>query len=302
MILKTNLRAFVIYIFTFYFSIAISKSQESDSVVSNDKPAPRLWVVGDGTIRKAINGENSLPVNTSVGVIYSRDFLSGKKQSFIKNIKSINVEAYINVASTADTIKAILDTNGNVTNAREFGSYVSFPVGAKQSASLYIQGLFDNKNFNDFENVVLGGGYVFKTYFSNRVWKLNNDSSIQVSCLSLKLATFHEFLPFEYSDNGDYSIYLSILSFSMRSIGGDIVDKKGNYTTRFIGTKQSTYLGWEPFFGFKLKNIRAEFSFPMFVVLNGKSIPGLSGGQFTATMSFTGGFPVALSNSKQRKN
>jgi len=36
----------------------------------------------------------------------------------------------------------------------------------------------------------------------------------------------------------------------------------------------------------------------MFVVVDGKSIPGFSVGQFTATISFTGGFPVALKKSK----
>ena len=283
------------------FSINICIAQKNDSSEiqkDNDYSAPRLWVVGDGTIKKAINGDKNIPVNTSIGVIFSRNFPKGKNQAFVKNIRNFNCEAYINVASTADTLIAKLDTNNVITNSREFGSYVSFPVGSKQSASVLIQGLFDNSDFNKFENLILGGGYVFKTCFSNRVWKLNKDSTIQVSCLSVKAATFYEFLPFEYSDNGDYSIYLSMLSFSMRSIGGDIVDKNGDYTNKFIGTKQNTYLGWEPFFGFKLKNLRAEFSYPMFVVLNGKSIPGLSGGQFTATVSFTGGFPVALKKNR----
>ena len=289
----------IISLITIFFSINICTAQKNDSSEiqkDTDYYAPRLWVVGDGTVTKAINGEKSIPVNTSVGVIFSKNFARRGKQSFVENIRNLNCEAYISVASTADTLVAEIDTNNSysITNSREFGSYVSFPVGSKQSASVLIQGLFDNRGFNGFKNVVFGGGYVFKTCFSNRVWKLNNDSSIQVSCLSVKAATFHEFLPYEYSDNGDYSIYLSVLSFSMRAIGGDIVDSRGAYINRFIGTNQNTYLGWEPFFGFKLKNLRAEFSYPMFVVVNGKSIPGLSGGQFTATVSFTGGFPVAL--------
>jgi len=293
--MKKNLLSFVMVL----FSTNVCLAQKVDSVEMQkniDYYAPRLWVVGDGTVTKAINGEKSVPVNTSVGVIFSKNFARGGKQSFVVDIRNLNCEAYISVASTADTIVAEIDTNNNysITNSREFGSYVSFPVGSKQSASVLIQGLFDNRNFNGLQNIFLGGGYAFKTFFSNRVWKLNNDSSIQVSCLSVKAATFHELLPYGYSDNGDYSIYVSVLSVSMRAIGGDIVNSSGTYVNRFIGTNQNTYLGWEPFFGFKLKNLRAEFSYPMFVVLGGKSIPGLSGGQFTATVSFTGGFPVAL--------
>jgi hypothetical protein len=229
-----------------------------------------------------------------------KDFDIDKK--FNRFFESLDMEAYINVASSVDSLEAILD-EGNVTNTRLFGNYVLNPVSSKQS-------VFINSNvyFNPEVLWVRGAwipklvsGANFRVNASNVLWSLIEDDNVNsryAGALNLRFGLFHEFLPNDKirddKNRRKYSVRLGI-NYTFRELTGDISSPTNDsIRSQFLGTTDTSFSGIEPSFSFRLNNIIAEFSMPMIGGAGRDDIDGLTDTQFLFSIRFVGGFSIKV--------
>lgn len=262
-----------------------------------------LDFVGTGDLQKSITEGSGIQANTSLGALYEK--YGGDK----KFIQSFSLEALINVATTADTIQAKFNPNGDLINSRNFGTYILNPVSAKQSFFLNWNTHFgskvpDREILNKATKVI--SGINLRVISSNNLWNYADTTIANVSALSFRFGFFHEFIPDNYriessgEDKGKqkYSITWGV-SYSFRGIYGDI--KSSSYDglrETFLGSKQVRFNGIETNFCIRLKNIRAEFQIPIF---NGsKSVQGLTNTQFLFSIKFIGGIPLRIEKNEER--
>lgn len=264
--------------------------------------------VGTGDLQQSISKDDELKGNTGLGVIFER--ITKEQDKY----ESFEVESFINIASTSDTIEGTL-AGTDVENMRAFGNYILNPVSRKRSlfinSNFYLKG-DSSEPFYAWKNLV--SGFHCRIIASSNVWTLTDEQNISTSsnlgAFSSRIGIFHEIVPFNYrmkknTENGDplrrdISIFLGI-NYTRRRIFGDITNEKNKAIREMIlgQNAKKTYSGMEFNFGFRLNNIRAEFQMP--ILFNGKdlsSVDGLTNTQFLFSIKFVGGFELKL-NKKQ---
>lgn len=230
---------------------------------------------------------------------------------FKRFFESLDMEAYINVASSVDSLEAETDTLNNVINKRLFGNYVLNPVSSRQSVFINTDVYFNP------ELLWVRGGWItqwisganVRINASNTLWSLDNDEvndSRFAGAFNFRFGLFHEFLPNDKIRNKDgrrrYSVRLG-LNYTFREIAGDISsDTNSQIRNNFLGTTDTSFSGFEPSFGFRLNNIIAEFSVPMIGGSEREDILGLTDTQFLFSIRFVGGFSIKLDDKAQSTN
>lgn len=264
-------------------------------LVSNDmrKGKVDLNFVGDANIESSLNSGSDIAANTGIGLSLDR-FWFCETNIF----RSFDLNLSINVASTTDTIFAEVNSLGEVTNQRDFGSYLLTPRSTKQSATLS-----GSVYFNDFESDERDkkifkyiSGFMFEATGSNSNWVLES-SNINLAALAVKLGIFHEFIPDRIRYHDGYSIILG-LSRSWRTVLGDLNFESFKDTKlKLLNTDRTSFGGYEFTSKFRFKNVVAQVSIP---ILGGSEVPGLTGSQFITSISFVGGFPLKLNEVKKQ--
>lgn len=288
----------------------------SHSIVKNKKKLPpfnmimspptddKVYIdfVGSGDIQKSISEGKDINANTGLGIIFER--FNGYK----KIIQSFELEAVINIATTADSINSTI-TNNIIQNQRDFGTYILNPISAKQALFInsniyfgYPSGSSVTNGFNKVAQVISGINLRFIS--SNSVWKYS-DSSKNLGALAFRIGLFHEFIPDNYRLSGKgtpdegrskYSLFFGVYR-TYRGIFGDIKSKNNSFfRNKILGSEQTSFKGTEMNFGFRLNNLRAEFQMPLLKEKD-KSIEGLTNTQFLFSVRFIGGFSLKLNKS-----
>jgi hypothetical protein len=265
--------------------------------------------VGAGDIQKSFSQGDQINANTGLGIIFER--YAGPE----KVVQSLEMEAVINIATTADTITAEMDATKGYTNQSDFGTYILNPVSAKQS--LYLNsnvyfGFLDsstNKSWTDlnsfakFSSIV--SGLNFRVISSNNTW-VYQDTASNLGAISLRMGIFHEFIPDNYrltkeEKRSKYSFVFGV-NYSFRGIIGDITSEKNNdLRKKILGTGQTSFNGLEFNLGFRLNNLRAEFQMPILKPRDG-SVDGLTNTQFIFSIKFVGGFPLKIESNTGQNN
>lgn len=266
--------------------------------------------VGSGDIQKAISGGQQLNANTGAGIIFER------YRGLYSWFQSLEAEISINIATTSDTIKANVVNKNNtdeITNQRDFGSYMINPQSGKQAiyanTNLYF-GYPTNGNFKKFSQVV--SGLNFRFIGSNNLWQYvpsttsANISNVNVGGYEVRFGIFHEFLPDNIridteTKRAKYSLFLG-LNYSLRGLVGDITSEQNRDLKRkFLGADaKDTYQGIEINTGFRLSNLRLEFNVPILGAGKSAQIPGLTNTQFLFTIRFIGGFGLELNTTSSK--
>ncbi|MDQ4141166.1 MAG: hypothetical protein M3142_11660 [Bacteroidota bacterium] len=270
-----------------------------------------IYFVGTGDIQLAYNNDKNskgIAANTGLGVLFWRIWKTGLE---------LQLDAKVNVASTVDTISALMQNNV-ITDNRLFGRYVLVPAGSGQATSINSLWYFDRgiislakwDSLSTREKLKYQiDGFEVSASASNQIWAARTkdstgiertSKSTNVSVLYLRTGIFHEFVPQELRRQKGYSIRFGT-NLIFRSIQGDI----GRHTSeveqlrkQFLLSKSTVHVGGELLLALRLKNIRAEASLPIIYARKNQSIPGLSGAQFITSISFVGGFPLNISSSR----
>lgn len=261
--------------------------------VKNDKKGlTEVYFVGAGDIQLALAEGRNIAANTGLGVIFWRIWDSNKE---------LQLETKVNVASTADTLSAS-NLNGIISGNRTFGNFILAPNATGQGT--YVNSLW----YNAFDvGDVFVDGIQISALASNHVWKLDEKTvdpttgviyskleSNNVSLVFLRVGLFHEFVPEQLRREKGYSIRFGV-NYNLRSIQGDVgqlfLDR---FRQTMIGTKKRTFHGGEFLVSLRLKNLQAEASLPFIKHRRNEPVAGLSGVQFVTSISFVGGFPLAL--------
>ncbi|WP_203258310.1 hypothetical protein [Hyunsoonleella ulvae] len=296
-------------IILFLFSTSLF-SQNPSSVPTNAPNQFHIDFVGTANLQQNINEANEgVQGSAGLGVIFERYFLKRTNNGVLKDesknkfIESIDMEAYINVASSIDSLRADVESDG-ITNQRLFGTYLLNPVSPKQS-------IFINTNIFFNPEIAWEKGSWFTKVFSganvrinasNVLWNysdgVDTNFSRNAGAISFRFGLFHEFLPNDKirddKNKRKFSVSLG-LHYGSRHIRGDISSSR-NDTTRelFLGTKDLNFSGLEPSFGFRLNNIIAEFTMPFLLGSSKTSIDGLTDTQFQFSIRFVGGFSLKV--------
>nr|WP_297788845.1 hypothetical protein [uncultured Allomuricauda sp.] len=274
--------------------------------------------VGTANLQQNISeASEEVQGSAGLGVIFERYFLERDEDGYVKTeyknrfIESLDMEAYINVASSVDSLSAEMDEAGLIIDQRKFGTYILNPVSPKQS-------IFINANvfFNpelDWQKgkwvTELFSGANVRVNASNVLWNLNDGNS-NISkyggAISFRFGLFHEFLPNnkirDDENKRKYSIRVG-LNYSSRHITGDISSESNDgLREQFLGTVDKDFSGLEPTFGFRLNNIIAEFTMPMIGGASKSDIDGLTDTQFQFAIRFVGGFSLKVEGKKENND
>lgn len=269
--------------------------------------------VGTANLQQNINQANeSIQGSAGLGVIFERYLLLRDANNELlpnyenKFLESIDMEAYINVASSIDSLRAEVEAN-QITNRRLFGTYILNPVSPKQSIFINTNLFFNVERDHWLTNIISGAN--IRINASNVLWNFN-DATSSVSryggVISFRAGLFYEFLPNnkirDDRNRRKYSVRLG-LAYSARSITGDISsDTNNDLRNRFLGTTDRHFRGFEPFFGFRLNNIIAEFTMPMLRGSSNSDIAGLTDTQFQFSIRFVGGFSLKIGGNSDDNN
>lgn len=275
-----------------------TKKTKSNFDIPSDKYKTFFDFVGTGDLQKAVSNGAPINANTGAGIIFERYRGEGLL------IQSLEIEASINIASTTDTVLGKYEKiNGvnTLTNSRDFGAFLLYPVTGKQSfyQNTLVYFGYPGK-FRPWAKVFSGFNIRFAA--SNSVWGYNltgnttDVSQINVGAFLLRAGLFHEFLPDGHRRNEDgrakYSLFLGF-NYSLRALVGDIgADKNRDLRKHFFGTDKTGFHGTEINMGFRLNNLRLEFAMPF--LNKSQQIPGLTNGQFLFTIRFIGGFGLEI--------
>lgn len=267
----------------------IVKGQEK--LNDSDSSKNELNFFGSGNIQKSLETGEKLPASTGLGVSYSHQF--GSKLLWTK-IDKLELDASINVASTVDTIVALYDNNGAITNSSKFGASILTPLNAGQAVKIGLR-----LNFKDPLLWSFIDGVKVKYVGSNRNWEVIDNGEkkvIQGTNSYFRLGLFQEFLPKEYLY--DYSINFG-LYLAYNSIKGDIGQSANDeIQSNVLGTDKNSFIGPEFALEIRLKNLRAEFGYSW--LKSDEQVPGLTGGRLLTTITFVGGFGVKLDKEKKK--
>ncbi|MEW7280210.1 hypothetical protein ABW636_16590 [Aquimarina sp. 2201CG1-2-11] len=304
------------YLF-FLTSISLFSQNSQKGTPTNAKNQFHIDFVGTANLQQNINEANEdVQGSAGLGVIFERYFLQtdekGKLKTDDKNklIESLDMEAYINVASSIDSLRAEVVSN-EIINQRLFGTYILNPVSPKQSIFI---------NTNIFFNPELEwrkGSWLTKLFSganvrinaSNVLWNLNDGTtnlSRFAGAINFRFGLFHEFLPNDMIRDDKFKRKYSVrlgLHYSSRHITGDISSESNDeLRNRFLGTKDKNFSGLEPSFGFRLNNIIAEFTMPRIGGSSKSDIEGLTDTQFQFSIRFVGGFSLKIEGKEKKSN
>lgn len=264
--------------------------------------------VGTGNLQGSLSQGDDIKGSAGLGVIYERfrgDSIKYDEELLpIKGIKSFEIEAIINVASTVDTTTVNLN-NGQITNQRDFGSYILNPFSSKQS--LFINSnVYLNPDGDYWLNQIAKyiSGLNFRVIASNSIWSTPEMGNVNLGVIAYRIGIFHEFLPDDYirtdEKKSKYSVFLG-LNMGYRGIFGDITSEANEeIRTSILGSDRTDFSGIELNFGFRLENIRAEFQMPFLSGSDKASINGLTDTQFLFTIRFVGGFSLKIDPDKKK--
>jgi hypothetical protein len=260
-------------------------------------------IVGAGDIQQTVSSGAEANASTGAGIIFERYF--GDKQTINSTrmdslFQSLEMELVINLASTADTLIANFDEEGEFLNRRDFGNFLLYPVSKKQS--MY----FNSNIYFGYPKGFVGhitrwiNGVNIRILTSNNTWNYDN-RTIEMGALSFRAGIFHDFVPDDdrLDDEGRaiFSFFAGA-NFSYRAILGDITSSRNEeFRETVLGTRQTDFRGIELNAGFRLHNIRIEVQAPIFRSMN--SVPGLTDTQFLFTIKFIGGFPIKIRSNKE---
>ena len=103
--------------------------QQYEKLTKEEKKKEIMFLdfVGNGNLQSSISQGDDIQASTGLGVIFER-FFNGNSPLF----ESFELEASINVASTVDAIEAETNDANQITNRRDFGTYVLNPLNSKQ--------------------------------------------------------------------------------------------------------------------------------------------------------------------------
>jgi len=281
--------------------LSLTTEPKSKSVSRTDTNT-RVYLdfVGSGDIQKSISEGKDINANTGIGIFYER--YNGSDE---KIIQSFELEATINIASTADSLSAQIK-NSSLQNQRIFGTYVLNPISTLQSININSNIYFGYPK-NDNGYTIWGkiahavSGANVRVISSNNVWRYNNTAA-NLGVISVRGGIFHEFVPDNFRLNQDmrsrYSIFFGI-NYTYRRIIGDLSSRANTDLRRdFLGQDEVKFKGIELNFGFRLNNLRAEFQMPNLVGQRDKGSPklvdGLTNRQFLFSIKFIGGFSLKL--------
>jgi len=243
----------------------------------------KIEFVGTSELQKAISDNSEIPANAGVGVFLTKTY---GKPTFLFDIRKLELELRITIASTVDTIIGT-KKNGLVENSREFGNSILLPYSSRQSVAFYFR-TFESAEKTTNWVLAQNWGFEGSLIASNRLWKVDSISR-NISTLSINFGVFSELLSEKLNKDG-FSISAGI-DLTGRWIFGDLGQSKNNaFRNDIIGTKNRFFWGIEPCIIIKLKNIKATASFP--ILMNKDEVTGLTKGQFVTSIRFTGGFPI----------
>ena len=264
----------------------------------NDDDKIFIDFVGTGDLQKSVSSGQEPECKCGKGIIFEQ--YKGQNHGF----QSLEVDLTINVASTADSLVAKVDPNGNVTNIRNFGSFIMNPVSAKQAiySNVILYFGYPKNTFGDIAKYV--SGVNFKFIGSNNVWQINNTNdpnkviNTNLGAFLFSGGIFHEFIPNKYrlddKYRSKYSLYLGF-GFTSRGIVGDfITTNDSSLRKQFLGTTLTQFNGVEFNAGFRLNNIRINFEVPIMYTHGNIDVPGLTGKQFLFSIRFIGGFGLEI--------
>lgn len=286
-----------------------NRTTDTQSVPTNGPNQFHIDFVGTANLQQNISEANEeVQGSAGLGVIFERYFLQRNDDGLLlpafenKFVESLDMEAYINVASSVDSLKAEF-TDGELTNQRTFGTYILNPVSPKQSVFINTNVFFNpelNWEKGSWLTKWISGANV-RVNASNVLWNIDDGGdniSRFAGTISFRLGVFHEFLPNNKIRNEKnqrkYSVRLG-MHYSSRHITGDISSGSNDaLRSRFLGTTDKDFSGWEPTFGFRLNNIIAEFTMPMIGGSSRSDIDGLTDTQFQFSIRFVGGFSLKI--------
>lgn len=291
----------LLFVFTLVLCLDASGQQYLNETEEN-KEAMFLDFVGNGNLQSSISQGDDIQASTGLGVIFER-FFNGNSSLF----ESFELEASINVASTVDAIEAETNDSNEITNGRDFGTYILNPLNSKQSFFLNTIVYFTPSKYSDDHNGIFNeianyiSGINIRIGSSNSIWKFD-DNEVNLGVLAIRGNIFHEFIPndrLRVNGKTQYSIKFG-LGLGYRGIFGDI-RSESNKDNRllFLGSDRTNFSGLNFNFGIRLNNIRAEFDIPILRGSNEISIDGLTDTQFLFTIRFVGGFGLKLNTQQE---
>lgn len=279
-----------------------------------DNSLVNLEFLGNGDLQKSISSGQQVSANSGLGVLFEKFCGTNDKSGKQKTVLYTQFDLVVNVASTVDSIASKYDSNGNVTNVRDFGSYLNNPTSSKQAVSFNGKIAFNHSKNHRCPTFGKGDGNTspinwltgiingiqVRLVGSNNLWTYKGQST-NVTAISGRMGVYYEFLPddkrFDFSDNSAKEIYSATLgiNYSFRSILGDLesVQYKSLRVNILNGNPYYLFSGIEFNFAIKLKNLSAEVSIP---IMNEPYHPidGLSNTQLFTSIRFIGGFPLKL--------
>ena len=287
------------------------------SVPTNGPEQFFIDFVGTGNLQANIAQANEdVQGSAGLGVVFERylHYTQEKYLSFneMRFFKSFDMEAYINVASSVDSLVSEYNDDVGLSNQRLFGGYIQNPISSKQSIFI---------NSNVYFNPTVGwdswaryipriiSGANFRINASNILWNFNDDNtdfSKYAGAINIRFGIFHEFLPDDKIRDDEnrrkFSVILG-LNYGFREIVGDISSNTNNeLRNRFLGTTDTSFSGLEPSFGFRLNNIIAEFTMPMVRGSSERDVEGLTDTQFLFSIRFIGGFSLKVGEDEVKEN
>jgi len=262
----------------------LKKVNESERIIQD---SVSVEFVGNTEIQKAISSNTEIPANAGIGVRFTKKYGS---PTSILGIDKLELDLSVSVASNVDTIKAIVNTNNEITNVNAFGNSILMPLNSGQSVMLNIRTFMNNRKTR---NTVIFQNWGIQGYAgaSNRVWNYQNDSQ-DVSTIAINVGLFTELMPFNNMDEFSISGGLDIATRWIFGNAGH--DYATDFRKSIIGTDKIFFLGFEPNLTIRLRDIKASATLPILFSFENNDVPGLTKGQFMTMIRFTGGFPLSL--------
>jgi hypothetical protein len=259
-----------------------------------------LTFFGDGALLSTYKEDADLAANTGVGIRWVEHFPHTAQQQFAFWYR-VELEGQVNIASTADSLKAEQDTLfANVMNPSAFGNSVLVPKISGQAADVRLT-LYNKQTWG---GLVSGLSFRYagaNNYWSRREAVIDSTGAIidakprtgQINAHMFRASIFHDFV--NYEQRGEFSVMLRA-GYIYHWIRGDLGQPTGEAERiLFIGSDQRGHRGWELGLAFRLKNLEADVSYSN--LYNQKGCPpvaGLDGGRLVTTIRFVGGFKAKL--------
>lgn len=260
--------------------------------------------VGAGDLQLSILEGNDIAATTGLGALFWRIWPNNNfdLEDTTKAMAGAELQLVtkITVASTVDTLSALYNNN-SLTNQRDFGSFILAPIGAGPSTEInslwYFKPYYYNNETGVAKRRFLGipkiDGIEANFIAASQAWQYDLDQVTHVAVIAWRLGIFHEFMREDDRRTKGYSIRFG-LNYSGRSIQGDL-GREVEIREKLLSNYRTTFHGAEFALAVRFKNIKAEASLPILHIgADQSAVPGLSGTQFTTTISFIGGFSLEL--------